>query len=227
MQHSIWMAMFGFALSMSISPGPVNMLIIATAAQQGFARTWALVSGATLGFTALLALVGMGLSELLQQYPLVLHVLGILGAVFMLWVGWCLWRAPTAPLQTDVLDADAVDANVTDTNVTDAAPVLPVVPGFWHGVLLQCLNPKAWIACAAGTAMFASAPVAHALTTFVAIYFVVCYASLALWAWAGQQLAAYLQVPRRMRVFNVMMAAMMWLTAAVMLWQQLTGLSGL
>ena len=217
MQHSIWLAMFGFALSMSISPGPVNMLIIATAAQQGFARTWALVSGATLGFSALLALVGMGLNESLQQYPLVLQLLGILGAVFMLWVGWCLWRAPTVPLNIDSADA----------NVADAASALPVVPGFWYGVLLQCLNPKAWIACAAGTAMFAAAPVAHALTTFVAIYFVVCYASLALWAWAGQQLAAYLQLPRRMRVFNVMMAAMMWLTAAVMLWQQFTGLSGL
>ena len=61
-----------------------------------------------------------------------------------------------------------------------------VPPGFAHGFLLQWLNPKAWIAAAAGTALFAQAAVPHALWTFIGIYFVVCYASLALWAWLSR-----------------------------------------
>ena len=86
--------------------------------------------------------------------------------------------------------------------------------------LLQWLNPKAWIAAAAGTALFAQAAVPHALWTFIGIYFVVCYASLALWAWAGGVLSPFLQQGKRMRGFNVMMGVLLCLTAVFMLWQQ-------
>ncbi|EPP7098025.1 LysE family transporter, partial [Klebsiella michiganensis] len=43
---------------MSISPGPVNMVIISSGANHGFRKTLPFISGATTGFTLLLILVG-------------------------------------------------------------------------------------------------------------------------------------------------------------------------
>ena len=215
MHYSIWMAMFGFALSMSISPGPVNMLIIATAAQWGTRRAWAVVSGATIGFTLLLAVVGWGLAGLLQRHPLWLQAMGVVGALFIVFMASKLISSPVSPSAAEKNIAEQTTGQTPEpTTVAEAAP------GFAHGFLLQWLNPKAWIAAAAGTALFAQAAVPHALWTFIGIYFFVCYASLALWAWAGGVLSPFLQQGQRMRGFNVLMGVLLCLTAVFMLWQQ-------
>ena len=207
MHYSIWMAMFGFALSMSISPGPVNMLIIATAAQWGTRRAWAVVSGATIGFTLLLAVVGWGLAGLLQRHPLWLQAMSVVGALFIVFMASKLISSPVSP-------------SAAEKNMAEPTAEAEAAPGFAHGFLLQWLNPKAWIAAAAGTALFAQAAVPHALWTFIGIYFVVCYASLALWAWAGGVLSPFLQQGQRMRGFNVLMGVLLCLTAVFMLGQQ-------
>ena len=215
MHYSIWMAMLGFALSMSISPGPVNMLIIATAAQWGTRRAWAVVSGATLGFTLLLAVVGWGLAGLLQRHPLWLQALGVVGALFIVFMASKLISSPVSP---SAVEKNMAEQTIEQTNEPTA--VAEAAPSFVHGFLLQWLNPKAWIAAAAGTALFAQAAVPHALWTFIGIYFVVCYASLALWAWAGGVLSPFLQQGQRMRGFNVVMGVLLCLMAVFMLWQQ-------
>jgi hypothetical protein len=44
---------------------------------------------------------------------------------------------------------------------------------------------------------------------FAAIYFVICYVSIACWAYAGSFLRHYLNNPRGMRVFNRTMALLL------------------
>ncbi|PLO79127.1 lysine transporter LysE, partial [Klebsiella quasipneumoniae] len=48
------LTMLMFALALSFSPGPVNMVIISSGAAHGFRKTFSFVSGATIGFTLLL-----------------------------------------------------------------------------------------------------------------------------------------------------------------------------
>lgn len=48
-------SMFIFSLTLSFSPGPVNMVIISSGAVNGFKKTFSFVSGATTGFTLLLS----------------------------------------------------------------------------------------------------------------------------------------------------------------------------
>ncbi|VTM88308.1 cysteine/O-acetylserine exporter [Raoultella ornithinolytica] len=62
--------MFIFSLTMSFSPGPVNMIIISSAAAHGFRKTFPFVSGATTGFTALLIFVCFGFYAAIEQHPL-------------------------------------------------------------------------------------------------------------------------------------------------------------
>jgi threonine/homoserine/homoserine lactone efflux protein len=53
-------AMISFSLTMSISPGPVNMVIISSGASYGVRKTFSFVSGVTIGFTLLLLFIGLG-----------------------------------------------------------------------------------------------------------------------------------------------------------------------
>lgn len=66
---SLFVAMCFFSLTVSISPGPVNMTILSTGVNYGFKRSIPLVSGATVGFTLLLTAVGLGISNVVAQAP--------------------------------------------------------------------------------------------------------------------------------------------------------------
>lgn len=197
MEPALILAMGMFSLSMSISPGPANMVIVASGANHGFWRTLPFVSGATLGFTLLLVFVGFWLLKAIEGHPAFFQYLGIAGALFIAWVGW---------------------------KIASSRPELAVekagVPSFMQGFALQWLNPKAWIACASGAALF-SDPRTHAtLVVFMAIYFVVCYLSLAAWAVLGDRVSVLLDSPQRIRAFNLAMGGMLVATAGYMLWLQ-------
>jgi threonine/homoserine/homoserine lactone efflux protein len=193
---ALLLAMASFALSMSISPGPVNMVIVASGAQHGVRRTLPFVSGATLGFTLLLVLVGFGLIQLFDALPWLLTWLGVAGALFILYVGY---RIATAPAELSSAHAS--------------------VPTFVQGALLQWLNPKAWIACAAGVSMFASPDSARPLLIFIGIYFVICFVSLAAWAVLGDRVASLLGTPHRVRLFNGLMGGLLMMASALyLLW---------
>ena len=191
---SLWVAMAIFALTMSISPGPVNMVIVASGANHGFGRTLPFVSGATVGFTLLLILVGFGLLGVFNTFPQLLDWLGVAGAAFIFYVGF---RVATAL------------PNVTTERKQ--------VPTFMQGFALQWLNPKAWIACASGAAMFSSPDTAWPLLVFIGTYFVVCYASLAAWAVLGDRVAHWLNSTLRVRLFNGLMGGLLMALAIYLL----------
>ncbi|MDM4221004.1 LysE family translocator [Klebsiella pasteurii] len=191
---SLILAMFMFALTMSISPGPVNMVIISSGANHGFRKTLPFVSGATIGFTLLLILVGFGFYAVIESYPLFLKYLNVAGSAFIIFVGYKI--ASSQP---------ELSLKKTDT------------PGFVQGFLLQWLNPKAWLACASGGALFSDSSTHTMLITFIIIYFSVCYISLAAWAILGNKVSTLLSSAQRIRVFNVLMGGLLIMTACYML----------
>ena len=196
---SLIFSMFTFSLSMSISPGPVNITILSSSMNYGLKQTFAFISGATIGFTALLAAVCFGLYQVISLYPILLNIITVLGTGLLVWMGWNIARAQGESIQTDQLE-------------------LPKAPSFMQGALLQWLNPKAWIAAVSGTALFSASHNALYLFLFIFIYFVVCYLSLLIWGYAGQKLAVFLNQGSRMRVFNVVMGVLLMLIALQMSW---------
>lgn len=191
---SLILAMFMFALTMSISPGPVNMVIISSGASHGFKKTLPFISGATTGFTLLLILVGFGFYAVIDKYPLFFNYLNIAGSAFIIYVGY---KIAASPPELSVKKTD--------------------IPGFVKGFLLQWLNPKAWIACASGVALFSEPATQTMLTVFIIIYFLVCYISLAAWAVLGNNVSILLNNAQRIRVFNVLMGGLLIVTACYML----------
>lgn len=197
---SIIFAMCLFALSMSISPGPVNMITLSTGVNYGFWRTLPFVSGAAIGLTLLLAAIGLGISRLVQQIPVFLDVLAYLGAAFICYMGYRI--------------ATAIPKIGSDSRNR---------PSFFQGVLLQWLNPKAWISSLSGVSGFGLADSYSMLLVFCGLYLVICYVSVASWAYLGSRLSAVMVSESRIARFNVLMGGVLVLVAAYLLYLQVSG----
>ena len=123
----VWSMMI-FALVSSVSPGPVNMVALSSGVSFGWRACVPHVTGATVGFTALLLATGYGLYELLNYWPMLQALLRFSGILFLLWMAWRLGRD---------------NGDISRTRQLRA-------PGAINGAMMQWLNPKAWLACVAG-----------------------------------------------------------------------------
>jgi len=194
---SVIFAMCLFSLSMSISPGPVNLISLSTGVNHGFRNAIPFVSGATIGFSLLLLTIGLGLGSFAVEDQFFLELLGYGGAGFIFYLGY-----------KTALSKPKIEVSVESR------------PTFYQGFLLQCLNPKAWIACIAGVSGFNLADSHSMLIIFVSLYFVICYASIATWALVGQKINIFFRTERNLRIFNVTMGGVLILVSIYLLLMQ-------
>jgi threonine/homoserine/homoserine lactone efflux protein len=192
---TVFLSMAAFALASSITPGPVNVVALSAGARHGLAASMRHVSGATVGFTLLLLLIGLGLHELLAHFPNLIDIVKWAGIGFLLYMAYKL----------------AVD----DGRLGADKPAR--CPSFAHGAAMQWLNPKAWLASLAGMGAYAANGESGLVWQFTALYFVICYVSIASWAYAGTFLRKYLQESKRVRLFNRVMAALLAASALYLL----------
>jgi threonine/homoserine/homoserine lactone efflux protein len=192
------LAMAAFSLVMSISPGPVNMITLSIGANSGIRKALPFVSGATIGFTLLLLIIGVGLGEFVLKTPYFMEIISLIGTTFICYIGYMI-ASSNGTLK--MKDED--------------------LPDFKHGFLLQWLNPKAWAACLAGVAIFGSSDTNSPLYTFVFIYFVICFFGIGSWALFGDKAFLFVNNPARMRYFNRTMGATLIVVALYMLFQNL------
>lgn len=80
-----------FALNMA--PGPNNLLSVSNATRYGYRQSCLAGSGRLLAFAAMIALAAAGLAVVLQTSELLFHAIKILGAGYLLYLAWQLWRA--------------------------------------------------------------------------------------------------------------------------------------
>lgn len=192
---TVLLSMAAFALASSISPGPVNVVALSAGAQHGFNASMRHVTGATVGFTLLLLLIGLGLHALLAYFPNLIDIVKWAG------IGFLLYMAYKLAVDDGKLGADKPTRG----------------PSFAYGAAMQWLNPKAWLASLAGMGAYAADGDGRLVWQFTVVYFVVCYLSIASWAYAGTFLRRYLQEPKRVRLFNRAMATLLAASALYLL----------
>jgi threonine/homoserine/homoserine lactone efflux protein len=194
---SLLIAMFSFSLAMSISPGPVNMVIVSSGASYGVRKTFSFVSGATIGFTLLLLFLGLGFYKVIDLYPSILKYLAIAGSFFIVYMGYLI-----------VLSKPELDIKEQKQ------------PTFIQGFLLQWLNPKAWIACVAGVSLFSVPDSNQLFLTFSLVYFITCYFSLFSWSVLGNKVTILLNSEFKLKIFNQLMGGLLIITACFLLYSQ-------
>jgi len=70
MEYTHLLALSSFAIAGSFTPGPNNIMLMTSGANVGFYRTIPHILGIIGGYSLMLLLVGLGLMQFLQQYPL-------------------------------------------------------------------------------------------------------------------------------------------------------------
>ena len=191
MNHDVLIAASLFSFVSSITPGPNNMMMLASGVNFGFRRSiphWLGICG---GFTFMLCAVGLGLHTLLANHPALYDILRYAGSAYLIWMAWRLATANASPAAQD-----------DDTPHGAARPL-----GVLGAAAFQWVNPKAWVM--AVTAMSAYLPARAQPTDVLAIallFGVINLPCVACWAGGGAALRRFLQDPLRLRIFNTSMA---------------------
>jgi threonine/homoserine/homoserine lactone efflux protein len=189
MTYDLLLALVAFAFVTSVTPGPNNMMLLASGVNFGFSRTLPHMLGISFGHALMVVLLGLGLAGLFHALPALMTVLKILSVIYMLWLAWKIARSG---------EPEAREA---------AAPFT-----FFQAAAFQWVNPKAWaMGLGAVSAYAGSGSVAEVLTVG-AVFCAVNLPSVALWAGMGEGLRGFLSAPARLRAFNWTMAGLLVLS---------------
>jgi threonine/homoserine/homoserine lactone efflux protein len=196
MSYEIFLALLGFAFVATVTPGPNNTMLMASGANFGVWRTLPHMFGVTVGFTVMIALVGVGLMQIFDTFPFTDRILKIVSIAYLLWLAWKI--ATAAP------------------RLADAPETAGVPLTFLQAAAFQWVNPKAWsMGVYAITTYATDADGSRALwaVAVVALSFgAVSMPCIASWTASGQQMRRFLTSPRRLCTFNIIMALVLVLT---------------
>ena len=194
-------ALLALATAMSFSPGPNTTLSTALGANHGLRRALPFVFAVPVGWGVLLLGCAMGVGALLVAVPFLSQALKVAGVAYLLWLAWKVAHSRQLGV------ADASRLNVT----------------FWQGAALQFVNIKAWmlaLAIVSGWIAGRSDPGLR-LAVVMPVMLVYALVSNLVYALAGSLLREWLAGPdgtaRRLRVFNLVMAGVLAVTAVWML----------
>lgn len=178
-------ALAGFAFVTSITPGPNNLMLLASGTNFGWRRSLPHLLGISFGFGVMLALVGLGLGEVFTAYP-GLH-------------GMLKWASLAYLLYLAYKVATAAPPKAGDP----AAAGRPM--GFGAAALFQAVNPKAWAMALTAVTAYGELGVAAMTAIFVLVNLPCCGS----WALLGEQMRRWLHRPRALQAFNWGAAALM------------------
>lgn len=160
-----------FAGSMIGTPGPANMVVMASGARFGFRASLPFLAGVILGKQFIIWPIGVGLLAVLSPDGVAFQVLRWASIAYILWLAWKI-------AGVRIVAAD-----------TGAVP-----PRFVEGLIVHPLNPKAWAMVLGALTNFTD-PGAPALlvTAAAALVFLLLQIVLqSLWTRAGVEIARLL-----------------------------------
>ena len=183
------LAFLPFAVSMSFTPGPNNLMLASAGARFGFARTLPHQAGVVLGFAVLTLTVGLGVAELIAAAPMLYMVMKVASIAYLLYLAWRIATAEGAK--------------------RGAEPARPM--SFIQAALFQWVNPKGWVSALGAITAYTtlSANIRLQILLITLIFALVGVASTSTWAMFGQVIRRYLTTPRRRVAFNGVMAALL------------------
>jgi threonine/homoserine/homoserine lactone efflux protein len=186
----------GFAFVSSITPGPNNLMLLASGMNFGFMRTIPHMLGISLGFGIMCTIVGLGLGQLFEEIPQLYTVLKILAVIYMSYLAFKI--ATAAPLKTK-------DTNAEVSDIDTGKPLT-----FLQAAAFQWVNPKA-VAMALTTISVYTPPKASTVALLIAagIFTVINLPSVSVWTVLGQQIRRILSNRRAQRIFNISCAVLL------------------
>ena len=193
----VFLALVVFAFVSSVTPGPNNLMLLASGVNFGFRRTVPHMAGIGFGFWLLLMAVGLGLGAMLSAFPALHLALKIAGGAYLLYLAWRV----------------ATSRSMSSGVAGQGRPMT-----FLEAVAFQWVNPKAWVMAVTAMAIYTD-PQRPLLTVVLvaAAFAIVNFPSVSVWAAFGVALRGFLADPVRLKWFNIAMGVLLAATLIPML----------
>ena len=183
-------ALAAFAFVTLITPGPNNLMLMASGMNYGWRQTLPHLLGIGLGFPAMIVLVGLGLAQVFEIVPYSYLALKVIGAAYLLYLAWKI--------------ATAVPLN-GDSEISKSKPFT-----FIQAALFQWVNPKAWAMAVTAVSVYAQPSQPLYSIMIVALVFAAIGAlTLNSWTLLGQAMRRFLSDPGKLRLFNIACALLL------------------
>jgi threonine/homoserine/homoserine lactone efflux protein len=185
-------AAFGlFAFVTSITPGPNNLMLLASGVNYGFRATIPHMLGISCGFLLMLLAVGFGLGEVFARHPVIYSMMKWAGTFYLLYLAW------------HIANAGIVDDSAARTR--QRGPLS--LPG---AALFQWVNPKAWVMAVSAFSIYVPPASGWLIITTMSVFFAaVNLPCVSCWALFGSRLRRWLGDSRRAQLFNLAMAVLL------------------
>ena len=186
MSHELAAAFVVFAVATLFTPGPNNVMLMASGLNFGLVRTLPHGFGVPLGFGFMVLVIGFGLGAFFAAFPVAYEVLKYVGAAYLLYLAWRIANA---------------------TSAHGKAGSQPFT--FLQAAAFQWVNAKAWVmAIGAVTAYAGIAAFPFNTILIAAVFTLFGVASSFTWVLFGTGLKRVVNDPRAVRIFNLVMAAL-------------------
>ena len=183
-----YLAILLFTTTASITPGPNNIMIMASGVNFGIRRSLPHVFGICLGFPVMVIALGLGLGTIFESIPILHDIIKILGVAYLLYLAWLI--ASSSPFEEA------------------ASPVMPL--RFDQAVLFQWVNPKAWVMATGAISAYTTVGDTLAQVLFIAFAFLITAGpSVMIWLMFGAGLKRYLDNALHNRIFNIIMGLLL------------------
>lgn len=187
------LSIFLFAIVMTITPGPNNIMILSSGLNFGIKRSIPHLLGIAFGFPIMLIAVGLGLDVLVSQIPIAYVTIKILGIGYLLFLAYKLFITTKS---------DNIDGN--------AKPLT-----FIQVVLFQWVNPKAWVMIFSGIGSFSTGVDIQSTTFIIALsFFIAIFPCNGSWLFLGSQMQKIVKSETHLKWFNRTMAILLIVSIA-------------
>ncbi len=190
MTFEAFIALIGFAIATSITPGPNNLMLMASGANFGFRRTLPHMLGISLGHMFMVVLVGLGLSQLFERFPVLHTAMQVASIAYLLYLAWKIANA-----------APPAEGHQKGKPFT-----------FLQAAAFQWVNPKAWFMAISAVSVYVPDKTFAVIFLVAATFACTNFPSIFVWTALGVQLRRFLTSRTRLRAFNWTMAALLMLS---------------
>ena len=215
MDTSIWWSYFAAAWLIALSPGSGAVLSVGHGLRYGVQGASVTILGLQAGLMGITLIAGVGVGSLLVASAMAFTVVKVLGALYLLWLGWKQWRAPVHAGHGFLDEAtDNPGANA------GAVPMMSARQRFLTGLFTNLTNPKGIVFMVAVLPQFivASRPllpqIGVLMLTTVAVDLVVMHG----YAFTGARLASLLRSARAQRAQNRLFGGVLMAMGASLMW---------
>ncbi len=176
------------------SAGPNNLMCASIGARYGFRKTLPFIAGVNSNIFLYSLLTGFGLGTVLESYPGIFKYIKYAGSIYILYLAYRFFRSSTSGGAEKENDK---------------------IPGYWSGVILNALNPKAFTALLIMYSQFLDENLNVYFQVFIltVLVIIMSISSHFIWSAGGYWLLGKLTSPKANKIQGILFGSMLVIVA--------------